>query len=231
MHIQHHILADKLALFTLAGIAPEGAKGWDYAIPQQWCDDLSRMGIDSPAHWFAADCTGPSAFPQLHHIGEAYVRIVNHRSKANQEIFMELFNKNGDSGDSKESIATERAFYDHLLDDKHARDEADAGFVDINMLLRSFVTGVNFGKTLQDRFILMSSISPKRPGEKHYRIVIRDKNHASSGTKYVIHLWTMEDDGFHNGYYTDSAVDALRYYMERCEKNDVSPLPLVNENH
>lgn len=236
MVITKRQLEDKLELFKLAGLTLTGS-GWDYAIPQSMFDDLQDMGIENPGQWFMADCTKITT--KLHHIGEAYVSIINHRSQANSEIFTEMFSKNYAEGDSEEAIACEKAFYRSFIHDQIAREEVDAGFADLNMLHRFYMEGFNSRdkeiKSLvkeSKQFLLQSSWSEKREGERLFCFVIRTKEYACSGTNYVVHMMT-DDGGFHHGHYTDDADDALGNFLTRCANKGIKslPLPLVNETH
>jgi len=96
------------------------------------------MGIEHPARWFAADCTGPMAFPVLHHIGEAYVAITSNRQKENEEIFMALFEEMQTTTTPDKE---DKDFYDFFINDDQARAEADAGFLDVNLIMRAFHAG------------------------------------------------------------------------------------------
>lgn len=272
MHIQRNILDDKIKLFVFAGIAKNEGSGWDYAIPQGWCDELSEQGIDHPAAWFAADCTGPGATPVLHHIGEAYVAICNHRSKANQELWPELW-KLSDGGPQDKALYQ----FIHSAPDNRVLDEADAGFLDMNFLIAAFNHGWTQGsrsvdksaydalrtaaETFVDRcekkeilskrsysqfkdalslvnekkanqFLVQSAWRPADPSTKSYCFVIRTKEHAMSGTDFVVHMMT-DDGGFHHGYYTDSSICAMENFLDRCKQYGVPalPKPLVNETH
>lgn len=137
MIMQRRNLTDKLEAFVLSGIA-KSTSGWDYAIPQAWCDQLTRMGVDNPGRWFAADCTGPSAFPVIHHVGEAYIAIAEHRSKANGEIWQSLFTLAYTKGVSEDS----RSLYNHVQSNQRLLDDTDCGFTDLNFVIEAFTAGM-----------------------------------------------------------------------------------------
>lgn len=139
MKITRHITDDKLTLLSIAGIAPEGGSGWDYAIPQSMFDELMRMGIEEPGRWFVADCT-KTLVPQLHHIGEAWVTILHHRSKANEENFHELFRAN--SGNVESPV------FRFITDfpENAIWNEADVGLSDINHIVAAFYGGYAQGQ-------------------------------------------------------------------------------------
>lgn len=159
MHITKQQLEDKLELFKLAGIANKSGSGWDYAIPQAWFDQLSKMGLaKGGGHPYMADCTG--TFPVLHHEGECYPIILNHRSEANSEIFTEMFNKQYAESDTPEAISCEKAFYRSFIRDEVARCEADAGFLDINICQRFFMEGMYYGEK-KEKF-LRRKVTPPR---------------------------------------------------------------------
>lgn len=132
MKITRFITDDKLTLLSLAGIAPEGAPGWDYAIPQPWADDLQRMGLQDVCHWFVADCSGPMAFPVLHHTGEAWAAILNHRSKAYSDCVFHM-------GQCEQ----EHPFYQFIVSDaaEEMRAEADVGLNNLSHLAAAFEAG------------------------------------------------------------------------------------------
>lgn len=136
MKLSKHNIEDKLNAFVLAGIATS-TSGWDYAIPQYCFDQLLRMGIDNPGQWFAADCT--SGFAVIHHVGEAYRAILDNRSKANEEIFSNMY----DSRVNLKETRQDEKFYDFISDDDQAREEANAGLVYLNLLSRAFKAGMD----------------------------------------------------------------------------------------
>jgi hypothetical protein len=119
-NIAHRHLYDKLKVFEMAG---DETRSYDYAIPQYMCDELIKFGIENPGQWFVGDCSGPAAFPKLRHVGEAVYQILQHRSEANKEIFMQL---HGDQ------IVNEIIM---KFAGNAVCNEADAGFVDLNMII------------------------------------------------------------------------------------------------
>jgi hypothetical protein len=135
MKLSKHNIEDKLNAFVLAGIATS-THNWDYAIPQYWFEELQRMGIQNPGQWFAADCHG--GFAKLHHVGEAYAAILNHRSQANTEIFNGVFEAMWDHKASDE----QKALCDFIINDDQVRDELESGFADLNLLSRAFYSGM-----------------------------------------------------------------------------------------
>jgi hypothetical protein len=224
MHITKRQLDDKLELFKLAGFTETGS-GWDYAIPQEYFDKLTMMGIDNPGAWFLMDCSSrPWA---LHHVGEAYCAILAHRSKANQEQWDPLFKMRNSKDAQEKALAS--FIYDSP--DNRVLDEADAGLLDLNYIIAAFNHGWVGASRWQEQFMLQSAWSEKREGEKPFCFVIRTKEYACSGTNYVVHMMT-DDGGFHHGFYTDDSVEALHNFVERCKGKDITPLPrpLVNEN-
>lgn len=207
MKIKKSILDDKIQLFVLAGIAQNEGKGWDYAIPQSMFDDLQCMGIENPGQWFAADCTNIST--KLHHIGEAYVNILRHRSGMNEEFIMAM---------SYDKDARGKAVYNFILSTDTICAEADAGFIDLNHITRAFHEGTKF----ENEYILVSEMAPKRPDEKPWRLVLR-KNLMGEG--YVSHIHTMDDNGFHIGNYYDNLPQALMQFCVRCEDKNLEVRP------
>lgn len=122
------IMGDKLALFESAGISTHG---FDYAIPQSMVEQLRMMGIeDVPAH-FVTDCSGPCAFPKLRPISEPLFQILQHRSKANEEVWGALFVASCES----DASVGDKAIFDILKDNQAALDEADAGLLDLNIVV------------------------------------------------------------------------------------------------
>ena len=123
MNITHREIYDKLKIFALAGENPES--GWDCSIPQDWANYLRIMGIENPGQWFVADCNG--VFPQLRHVGEALFAILHHRSKANKEIVYQAIEDRSYNTWVWELINSYK--------DNSVANEADAGFVDLNMII------------------------------------------------------------------------------------------------
>jgi hypothetical protein len=119
-NITHRHLHDKIKVFEMAG---DDTRAYDYAIPDHMLQELRKMGIENPGAWFVADCSGPSAFAHLRHVGEAFYKILHHRSDANKEIFMQIH------GDEivNDVIMT---FAGNAV-----CNEADAGFIDLNMVI------------------------------------------------------------------------------------------------
>lgn len=216
LEIRSSDLNDKLTIFRLAG--EDSSRGWDYAIPQQWCDQLHAMGIEHPGMWFAADCSGPAAFPKLRHIGEALKMILNHRSKANGEIFTELYNASYNE-DDKAGQEIVRMIFDYA--GNQILNEADAGFLDLQMVANIATEAFARGrKSARPKHILESELVCE-PDSRTMKVVLHVAEHNRN--EFVVHNMDHITGGYSDGDYFIDRTDAMACYIARCEMKGVAP--------
>ena len=210
-------LHDKLTVFKLSG---ESTRGWDYAIPQPWADELCKMGIENVCQWFVADCSGPSAFPKLHHVGEAIYAILKARSAENSAVTASLF----DASYKDDATRADKDLYSVLADyaGNQVFNEADAGFVDMEMLVNiateAYARGRKSAREEKSEHIMQSTVKPADGINSPLRVVL----HESSGG-WVTHIENMQNGGYSYGNYTDSKRSAVSDYLDRCLKYGVDP--------
>jgi hypothetical protein len=128
MKLTKDLLNDKVKLLETVGYTAV-----DSAIPQPWFDQLLDMGIESPGFYFATENSGIS--PKLLHVGDAIHQLLEHRSKANQELAVQL-------------LESEARIYSTLIwsDTSAILDEALAGLLDLNMIVQAYEQGVKDGQ-------------------------------------------------------------------------------------
>ena len=142
MKLTREIMSDKIKLLSVTGIVNE--RTTDSAIPQSMFDQLLAMGLEHPGAWFATDCK--TILPKLHHVGEAYVAFLDHRSQGNGECFSTLF-VNHESPEDK-------CFYAALRDSEDLYSSLNAGTADYNELFYCFDQGWNRGRSILKTDIL-----------------------------------------------------------------------------
>lgn len=229
-NIKKRDLDDKLKLLALGGFKTES--GWDTAIPQHMHDVLISMGIEAPVRWFVADCTGPAASPVLVHIGEAYVNILEARSKGNQELFDVLFH----TANGKNATHQDKTLFHFICDspDNQINNESDAGFLDLNHIVAAFNTGWIEGcrathKSLlaeakplvNENIVLASMVREAMGGDSPLRVVL----HKEKSREYITHIQNMETMGMAYGHYfgPDEKHNAITDYLNRCAQYGVEP--------
>lgn len=215
-NITYGQLRDKVKVFETAGV---DTKAFDYAIPQQWADDLRAMGLDNPS-LFVADCSG--TLPVLRTIGEAILTILNQRSEHNKDVLCGLM----EAAESPECSVGDRDIWNIVRNSAGnvVFNEADAGLLDLNMLAallaEAYGRGRIAGRSDEKRFgfLMESELIPRSEGTKAHRIVLRNID-----GQYVTHLYTPDDGGYHNGGYFDNQIDALTDYLRRCQTIAAKP--------
>lgn len=241
MNIKHKQIFDKLEVFELAG---DSTRGYDYAIPQPWADELQRMGIENVSQWFVADCSGPSALPRLRHVGEAVYAILNARNKANEEIVHARCNeefeerqKNGPHNNLVMDIC--RGFAGNQV-----FNEVDAGFVDMNMVIGLITEAYARGR----KSAIQDNTKEDRTSEEYARSALVNEKpkyifESSEGggdgvtalftivmrkwkeNEWVVHFYNHQDGGFHYGVYRNTEADAMMAYITKCHEYAVNPFP------
>lgn len=229
MNIVHREIFDKIGVFKAAG---DSTAGYHYAIPQSMFDDLIKMGIEDPGRWFVADCSGPCAFPKLRHIGEAIYTILHHRVKSNEEIVSQLVDERATGGGNDVVWDVIHSFAGNAV-----CNEADAGFVDYNMVIGLITEGYSRGLKKGRKATLVNENKPTHVYESEaaggtegtckFKIVLRRLTPAdwSDGSKFVVHFWNTDNDSYNYGIYCCDESDAMQSYIGKCAHYKVNPFP------
>lgn len=67
-----------------------------------------------------------------------------------------------------------------------------------------------------------TTVSPEEEGTMAFQFVLRFR--ANHHTAFVVHMHTVKDDGYHQGYYTNCLADAIENLKMRADRNNLEIL-------
>lgn len=239
-NIKKRDLDDKLKVFELAG--EDSSSGWDTAIPQEWFDQLLKMGIDSPVTWFVTDCKSHPY--KLRHVGEALDAILEARSLVNNDVFSKMWETANDQHSSTQDKAVLKFVCNSP--DNMICNESDSGFSDLNTVIAAFHAGwedgskvslnrfVNVVKTAMKALVNEMERKPQPSDKKHiFASGIKPPDGINSSLRVVLYEWrpgefvthieNMQLGGFSYGHYFTCKAEAMTDYMNRCAQYGVEP--------